>query len=127
MKENELDLTLETEPFDLRLRRRLKSLRQGVAKLLERVEVGRPVRICHQEQRRRVSRVVLEPLHFLPEPLEARFRIVCTRYLCGNQSVSEDIVASMAQVLTSYRTSPKGRPARSADLCANQSVSRVHR
>ena len=81
MKENELDLTLETEPFDLRLRRRLKSLRQGVAKLLERVEVGRPVRICHQEQRRRVSRVVLEPLHFLPEPLEAGLRIVRTRHV----------------------------------------------
>ena len=73
MKENELDLTLETEPFDLRLRRRLKSLRQGVAKLLERVEVGRPVRICHQEQRRRVSRVVLEPLYFLPEPAPKRW------------------------------------------------------
>ena len=68
MKENELDLTLETEPFDLRLRRRLKSLRQGVAKLLERVEVRSPVRICHQEQRSRVSRVILEPLNFLPEP-----------------------------------------------------------
>ena len=95
VEENELDLTLETEPFDLRLRRRLKSLRQGVAKLLKRVEVGRPVRICHQEQRRRVSRVVLEPLHFLPEPLEARFRIVGTSYLCGKQPVS-DVVASMA-------------------------------
>ena len=87
MKENELDLTLETEPFDLRLRRRLKSLRQGVAKLLERVEVGRPVRICHQEQRRRVSRVILEPLNFLPEPLETGLSIVGTRYLCGNRTV----------------------------------------
>ena len=126
MKEHQLDLAFEAEPFDLRLRCRLEGLRQCVAKLLKRVKVTCPIGVCHQEQRRRVSRVVLEPLHFLPEPLEARFRIVCTRYLCGNQSVSEDIVASMAQVLTSYRTSPKGRPARSADLCANQSVSRVH-
>ena len=126
MKEHQLDLAFEAEPFDLGLRSALQRLCQGIPELLERVKVTGPVRICHQEQRRRVSRVVLEPLHFLPEPLEARFRIVCTRYLCGNQSVSEDIVASMAQVLTSYRTSPKGRPARSADLCANQSVSRVH-
>ena len=58
MKKNELDLALEAEPFHLGLRRRLKSLRQGVAKLLKCVEVGRPVRICHQEQRSRVSRVV---------------------------------------------------------------------
>ena len=84
MKENELDLTLETEPFDLRLRRRLKSLRQGVAKLLERVEVGRPVRICHQEQRSCVPRVILEPLHFLPEPLEARFRIISSGYIISD-------------------------------------------
>ena len=95
MEKHELDLALEAEPFDLRLRCRLEGLRQCVAKLLERVEVRSPVRICHQEQRRRVSRVVLEPLHFLPEPLEARFRIVGTSYLCGKQPVS-DVVASMA-------------------------------
>ena len=87
MKENELDLALEAEPFDLRLRCRLEGLRQCVAKLLESIKVGRPVRICHQEQRRRVSRVVLEPLHFLPEPLETGLSIVGTRYLCGNRTV----------------------------------------
>ena len=87
MKEHQLDLALEAESFDLALRSALQRLCQGIPELLKRVEVGRPVRICHQEQRRRVSRVVLEPLHFLPEPLEARFRIVGTSYLCGNRTV----------------------------------------
>ena len=58
VKEHELDLALEAEPFDLRLRRRLEGLRQCVAKLLKRVKVTCPIGVCHQEQRRRVSRVV---------------------------------------------------------------------
>ena len=95
MKEHQLDLALEAEPFDLGFCRRLEGLRQCVAKLLKRVKVTCPIGVCHQQQRRRVSRVILEPLDFLPEPLEARLRIVGTSYLCENQPVSE-VVASMA-------------------------------
>ena len=95
VEEHELDLALEAEPFDLRLRCRLEGLRQCVAKLLKRVKVTCPIGVCHQQQRRRVSRVILEPLDFLPEPLKARLSIVGTSYLCGNQPVSE-VVASMA-------------------------------
>ena len=94
MKKYELYLPLEPQALDLALRSALQRLCQGIPELLESIKVGRPVRICHQEQRRRVSRVVLEPLHLLPEPLEARLRIVGTSYLCGKQPVS-DVVASM--------------------------------
>ena len=68
MEKYELYLPLEPQALDLALRSALQRLCQGIPELLERVEVGRPVRICHQEQRRRVSRVVLQPLYFLPEP-----------------------------------------------------------
>ena len=94
VEEHELDLAFEPQALDLALRSALQRLCQGIPELLERVKVTGPVRICHQEQRRRVSRVVLEPLHLLPEPLEARLRIVGTSYLCGKQPVS-DVVASM--------------------------------
>ena len=95
MKEHELDLSFKSQALDLALGSALQRLCQGIPELLKRVEVGRPVRICHQEQRSRVSRVVLEPLYFLPEPLKAGLSIVGTSYLCGNQPVSE-VVASMA-------------------------------
>ena len=95
MKKYELYLPLEPQALDLALRSALQRLCQGIPELLERVKVTCPIGVCHQEQRSRVSRVVLEPLHFLPEPLEARFRIVGTSYLCGKQPVS-DVVASMA-------------------------------
>ena len=58
MKKYELYLPLEPQALDLALRSALQRLCQGIPELLERVEVGRPVRICHQEQRSRVSRVV---------------------------------------------------------------------
>ena len=73
MKEHQLDLALEAEPFDLRLRCRLEGLRQCIAKLLERVKVTCPIGVCHQKQRSRVSRMVLEPLDFLPEPAPKRW------------------------------------------------------
>ena len=95
MKKYELYLPLEPQALDLALRSALQRLCQGIPELLERVEVTSPVRICHQEQRRRVSRVILEPLNFLPEPLETGLSIVGTSYLCGKQPVS-DVVASMA-------------------------------
>ena len=97
MKEHQLDLAFEAEPFDLRLRCRLEGLRQCVAKLLKRVKVTCPIGVCHQEQRRRVSRVVLEPLYLLPEPLKAGLSIVGTSYLCGNQPVSE-VVAPVGRL-----------------------------
>ena len=68
MEKYELYLPLEPQALDLALRSALQRLCQGIPELLERVEVTSPVRICHQEQRRRVSRVVLQPLYFLPEP-----------------------------------------------------------
>ena len=73
MKKYELYLPLEPQALDLALRSALQRLCQGIPELLERVEVTCPIGICHQEQRRRVSRVVLEPLHFLPEPAPKRW------------------------------------------------------
>ena len=58
MEKYELYLPLEPQALDLTFRSALQRLCQGIPELLERVEVGRPVRICHQEQRSRVSRVV---------------------------------------------------------------------
>ena len=58
VEEHELDLAFEAQALDLTFRSALQRLCQGIPELLERVEVGRPVRICHQEQRSRVSRVV---------------------------------------------------------------------
>ena len=78
MEKYELYLPLEPQALDLALRSALQRLCQGIPELLERVEVGRPVRICHQEQRSRVSRVVLEPLYLLPEPLKAGLSVICT-------------------------------------------------
>ena len=47
MKKYELYLPLEPQALDLALRSALQRLCQGIPELLERVEVGRPVRICH--------------------------------------------------------------------------------
>ena len=58
MEKYELYLPLEPQALDLALRSALQRLCQGIPELLESIKVGRPVRICHQEQRSRVSRVV---------------------------------------------------------------------
>ena len=47
MEKYELYLSLEPQALDLALGSALQCLCQGVPELLERVEVGRPVRICH--------------------------------------------------------------------------------
>ena len=58
MEKYELYLPLEPQALDLALRRALQRLCQGIPELLERVKVTCPIGVCHQEQRRRVSRVV---------------------------------------------------------------------
>ena len=58
MEKYELYLSLEPQALDLALRSALQRLCQGIPELLECVKVTCPIRICHQEQRRRVSRVV---------------------------------------------------------------------
>ena len=47
MKKYELYLPLEPQALDLALRSALQRLCQGIPELLERVKVGRPVRIRH--------------------------------------------------------------------------------